>query len=120
MRGHDVGIEGDVVAAVVPVIVNAGEEVIDGIRFSFEPVADAETTEQLAIGFPDERILIAPDVLYNGVHLFIGEHAFDAWETALATLEAQPYDVILPGHGVLGFFAHAGEISRCSIWARSR
>jgi glyoxylase-like metal-dependent hydrolase (beta-lactamase superfamily II) len=83
-------------------VVEAGEEVIDGVRFRFEPVDDAETTEQLAIGLPDEGILIAPDVLYHGVHPFIGEHAFDAWETALARLEAQPYDVILPGHGIPG------------------
>jgi glyoxylase-like metal-dependent hydrolase (beta-lactamase superfamily II) len=83
-------------------VVQAGEEVIDSVRFSFEPVEDAETTEQLAIGFPDERILIAPDVLYNGVHLFIGEHAFDAWEKAIAHLEARPYDIILPGHGLPG------------------
>lgn len=82
--------------------VEAGEEVIDGVRFSFEPVKDAETTEQLAIGFPDEDIVIAPDVLYNGVHLFIGEHAFDAWEAAIARLEARPYNIILPGHGLPG------------------
>ena len=43
-------------------VVEAGEEVIDGVRFSFEPVNDAETTDQLAIGLPDEAILIAPDV----------------------------------------------------------
>jgi hypothetical protein len=29
MRGHDVGIESDVVAAVVPVVAGAGEEVFD-------------------------------------------------------------------------------------------
>jgi glyoxylase-like metal-dependent hydrolase (beta-lactamase superfamily II) len=34
--------------------------------------------------------------------LFIGEHAFDAWESAIATLEARPHDVILPGHGLPG------------------
>jgi len=81
-------------------VVNVGQEVIDGVRFSFEPVADAETTEQLTIGLPDARVLLAQDVVYNGVHLFIGEHAFDAWESAIATLEAWPYDVILPGHGL--------------------
>jgi glyoxylase-like metal-dependent hydrolase (beta-lactamase superfamily II) len=83
-------------------VVEAGEEVIDGVRFSFEPIEDAETTEQLAIGLPSERMLIAPDVLYHGVHLFIGEHAFDAWEAAIARLEARPYDIILPGHGLPG------------------
>lgn len=79
--------------------VQPGEEVIDGVRFSFEAVADAETTEQLMIGLPDAAVLLAQDVAYNGVHLFIGEHAFDAWEATLTRLEARPYDVILPGHG---------------------
>jgi glyoxylase-like metal-dependent hydrolase (beta-lactamase superfamily II) len=83
-------------------VVDAGQEVIDGVRFSFEPIVDAETTEQLMIGLPDARVLLAQDVAYNGVHLFIGEHAFDAWESAIATLEARPYDVILPGHGLPG------------------
>src|ERR1700730_3315737 len=37
--------------------VEVGVEVIDGVRFSFEPVGDAETTDQLTIGLPDEAIL---------------------------------------------------------------
>jgi glyoxylase-like metal-dependent hydrolase (beta-lactamase superfamily II) len=83
-------------------VVAPGEEQIDGVCFSFESVLDAETTEQLAIGLPDLRILLAPDVLYNRVHMFIGEHAFDAWETAIGALEEKPYDTILPGHGLPG------------------
>ena len=83
-------------------VVAPGDEVIDGVLFRFDAVADAETTEQLAIGLPEEQIVMAPDVLYNGVHLFIGEHEFDAWDAALRRLEAQPYEVILPGHGLPG------------------
>jgi hypothetical protein len=30
------------------------------VRFTFEPVNDAETTAQLAIGLPHEAILIGP------------------------------------------------------------
>jgi hypothetical protein len=83
-------------------VVGAGEERIDGVRFSFEAVADAETTEQLMIGLPDAGVLLAQDVAYHQVHLFIGEHAFDTWTTAITALEAAPYDVILPGHGLPG------------------
>jgi glyoxylase-like metal-dependent hydrolase (beta-lactamase superfamily II) len=83
-------------------VVEAGEEVIDGVRFSFKAVADAETTEQLMIGLPDSGVLMTQDVAYNGVHLFIGEHAFDSWTAAIMALEAAPYDVILPGHGLPG------------------
>jgi len=83
-------------------VVEAGDEIIDGIRFNFGTVADAETTEQLTIGLPDQGILIAQDIIYNGVHLFIGEQAFDSWAAAITVIEALPYDVILPGHGLPG------------------
>ena len=34
------------------------------------------------------------------MHLFLGEHAFDAWQAAITTLEALPYETIIPGHGL--------------------
>lgn len=83
-------------------VVLPGEEVIDRVRFSFEAISDAETTEQLMIGLPESGVLLAQDLAYNQVHLFIGEHAFDAWKIALDALEARPYNVILPGHGLPG------------------
>jgi glyoxylase-like metal-dependent hydrolase (beta-lactamase superfamily II) len=98
--GH--GSEGPVSARPVDHVVEPGQEVIDGTVFSFEAVADAETTEQLMIGLPDAGILITQDVAYNRVHLFIGEHAFDAWGAAITALEATAYEVILPGHGLPG------------------
>ena len=98
--GHDA--DAPIRSRSIDYTVDPGHEVIDGTRFTFAAVADAETTEQLAIGLPDEGILMAPDVIYSGVHLFIGEHAFDKWEAALGQLEAMPYDLILPGHGLPG------------------
>src|SRR5215472_4957757 len=77
-----------------------GQETLDGVRLRFESVADAETDAQLAIALPDARVLISQDVLYNGVHLFLGKRAFDAWQAAITVLEAQPYETIIPGHGV--------------------
>jgi glyoxylase-like metal-dependent hydrolase (beta-lactamase superfamily II) len=59
--GHD---NGDIPArpSAIELIAQAGEEIIDGVRFSFEPVADAETSDPLTIRLPDERILIAEDI----------------------------------------------------------
>jgi glyoxylase-like metal-dependent hydrolase (beta-lactamase superfamily II) len=54
------------------------------------------------IGLPDHRILITQDLIYNGVHVFIGEQAFDGWAAALESYRALPYDRILPGHGAPG------------------
>jgi len=77
-----------------------GEETLDGVRLRFEEVGQAETDAQLAIALPDAGVLITQDVLYNGVHLFLGEHAFDAWQAVITALEGQPYETIIPGHGL--------------------
>ncbi len=82
-------------------LVPAGaDETLDGVRLRFEAVADAETGAQLVIALPDAGVLISQDVLYNGVHLFLGEHAFDAWQAAITALEALPYETVIPGHGL--------------------
>src|SRR5215469_5365849 len=82
------------------VVPPGGEETVDGVRLRFEAVTDAETDTQLLIALPDAGILISQDVLYNGVHMFLGEHAFDAWQAAITALEALPYETIIPGHGL--------------------
>lgn len=82
------------------VVLAGEEETLDGVRLRFEAVADAETDAQLAIVLPDAGVLISQDVLYNGVHLFLGEHAFDAWQAAITALEALPYETVIPGHGL--------------------
>jgi DNA-binding CsgD family transcriptional regulator len=76
----------------------AGEEIIDSVRFSFEPVADAETSDPPTIGLPDARILIAGDIIFNRVHAFIAEQRFDGWTAAITALEQRPYDIVLPSH----------------------
>jgi glyoxylase-like metal-dependent hydrolase (beta-lactamase superfamily II) len=54
------------------------------------------------VGLPDHGILIAQDLIYDRVHVFIGEHAFDGWAAALQRAQALDYDTILPGHGLPG------------------
>ena len=80
-------------------IVQPGEEVIDGVRLSFAHATSAETTDQLTISLPDEKILIAQDILSNHVHLFLAERRFDTWQRAIKDLSAQPWEAVLPGHG---------------------
>jgi glyoxylase-like metal-dependent hydrolase (beta-lactamase superfamily II) len=81
-------------------ILPGGEETLDGVRLRFEAVADAETDTQLVIALPDAGVLICQDVLYNGVHMFLGEHAFGTWQAAITALEALPYETVIPGHGL--------------------
>lgn len=83
-------------------VAEASDLVLNGVRLRLRPVFDAETTEQLTIGLPDQRILIAQDVVYHDVHSFIAEHSFASWSAALDLLASWPYDIVLPGHGLPG------------------
>ena len=78
----------------------AGTETISGETFQFDVVRHAEADPSLVVGLPEHRILIAQDLVYNRIHLFLGEKNFDGWTAALETWRAKPYDRILPGHGV--------------------
>jgi glyoxylase-like metal-dependent hydrolase (beta-lactamase superfamily II) len=83
-------------------IVAPGIETIDGVRFESLHLQHAETQDALMVGFPDHGVLITQDLIYNGVHVFIAERAFDGWATALQRVQALDYDTLLPGHGTPG------------------
>jgi len=82
--------------------IEPGEQLIGGVRFWFSRLRHAETADALVIGLPDSNILITQDLIYNKVHAFVGERAFDSWISALSSYETLPYDRILPGHGLPG------------------
>jgi len=83
-------------------IVAPGSELIHGVRFEFLHLKHAETEDALMIGLPERGVLITQDLIYNRVHAFIGEQAFDCWIGALKSHRALSYDRILPGHGPPG------------------
>jgi glyoxylase-like metal-dependent hydrolase (beta-lactamase superfamily II) len=83
-------------------VVAPGVEVIDGVRFEFLHLEHAETENALMVGLPDHGVLITQDLLYDRVHVFIGEHAFESWAAALQSTQALDYDTLLPGHGSPG------------------
>ncbi|HEY4808434.1 MAG TPA: MBL fold metallo-hydrolase [Roseiarcus sp.] len=102
-------------------IVVPGMEVIENTRFEFLQLRHAETEDALMIGLPDHRVLIAQDLIYNAVHVFIGEQAFDSWGVALKTYRALPYERLLPGHGAPGgpelydAMAHYLSVARAAL-----
>jgi glyoxylase-like metal-dependent hydrolase (beta-lactamase superfamily II) len=83
-------------------IVTPGTDVVDDVRFEFLHLEHAETEDALMVGLLDHGVLITQDLIYNRVHVFVGEHAFDNWATALQNTQALDYDTILPGHGSPG------------------
>ena len=84
------------------ILVTPGLETIDGIDIDFLHLQHAETEHALMIGFREQGILITQDLIYNGVHVFISEWAFDTWSEGLGQYKAQVYENILPGHGAPG------------------
>jgi len=80
--------------------ITEGKTVIDGLTYKFEKITDAEAGIQLLIKFPEINVLIAQDLVYNKVHLFIGQNTANNWQKVISELNnTKNYDVILAGHG---------------------
>jgi glyoxylase-like metal-dependent hydrolase (beta-lactamase superfamily II) len=83
-----------------------GDVTIDGVVFRLHKVLAAEDLFMLAIELPEEKVFIAQDLIYNKVHLFVGQRSlegtlcFDGWTGALKKFMAHGYELVLPGHGV--------------------
>jgi glyoxylase-like metal-dependent hydrolase (beta-lactamase superfamily II) len=98
-----------------------GMEVIDGARFEFLHLRHAETEDALMIALPDHGVLITQDLIYNEVHVFIGEQDFDNWTAALERCRALSYARIFPGHGAPGgrelydAMAHYLSVARAAL-----
>jgi glyoxylase-like metal-dependent hydrolase (beta-lactamase superfamily II) len=93
-------------------IVTLGAEIVDEVRFEFIHLHDAETEDALMIGLPDHGVLITQDLIYDRVHVFVGERAFDSWAAALRRTQALGYGAILPGHGLPGGAELYGAMQR--------
>ena len=82
------------------------EVVIDGVLFRLFKIVGAEDLYMLALDLPEEKTFIAQDLLYNNVHLFVGQRSFDGtlcfdgWIAALKSFQHENYEVVLPGHGM--------------------
>jgi glyoxylase-like metal-dependent hydrolase (beta-lactamase superfamily II) len=84
------------------VVVEPGEEIIDGVRFEFMAVTETEAAAILVIALPDERIVLAQDLVYDNLHLFIAEGHLDGWHESVVALRDKRYVTVLPGHGAPG------------------
>jgi len=94
---------GDKAAAKVTVpteTITEGLQRIDGIAYDFKRFVDAESDLQLAALLPEQKVLMAFDLVYSPKqHAFTGGNHFDQWIIILETLKAlQGYDTIIIGH----------------------
>jgi glyoxylase-like metal-dependent hydrolase (beta-lactamase superfamily II) len=95
---------GDRVASTVTLpthVLEPGPTVIDGIAFDFREVTDAESDRQLVASLPEQRAILAFDLVFSARdHLFTTLPHFDDWIGLLEALKAQQgYDLLLVGHG---------------------
>ncbi|WP_371663051.1 MBL fold metallo-hydrolase [Streptomyces sp. NBC_00280] len=79
----------------------AGTEVVDGIPFVFQAVSGGEAADELLVKLPGQGVLIAQDLIYHDVHLYLGNNDIAGWQQAVDALAAESgYDTILAGHGL--------------------
>ncbi|MCH5671073.1 MBL fold metallo-hydrolase [Streptomyces gilvus] len=99
------------VTDVTPTVeISPGTEV-DGVPFVFEAVAGGESADELVIRLPEQGVLVAQDLVYHAVHLFLGNDDIDGWRKAVDALAADTsYDTILAGHGLPATPAVYGEL----------
>ncbi|WP_405823135.1 MBL fold metallo-hydrolase [Streptomyces sp. NBC_01390] len=81
--------------------ITAGTEVVDGIPFVFQAVAGGEAADELLVKLPEQGVLIAQDLVYHDVHLYLGNNDIAGWQQVVDALAAESgYDTILAGHGL--------------------
>lgn len=81
-------------------LVEEGSEKIDGLTFEYQRVGAAEADVQLLIRLPEIKTLVVQDLVYNNVHLFVGQNALASWQAELETISAMNgYTTLLVGHG---------------------
>ncbi|SPF05679.1 MBL fold metallo-hydrolase [Streptomyces sp. MA5143a] len=78
-----------------------GTEVIDGVPFVLEAVSGGEAADELLVKLPEQGVLVAQDLVYHDVHLYLGNNDIAGWQRAVDALAAESgYDTILAGHGL--------------------
>lgn len=86
-------------------VLTEGTETIAGIDLNFTKVTHAEANVLLMVEIPSIELLIAQDLLYNEVYLYVGEKSpegetcFDGWISTLNDLKSRNYKTALVGHG---------------------
>lgn len=86
--------------------IEEGSFELDGVEFRLSRILAAEDAAMLVIELPAEKTLIAQDLVYNKVHMFVGQRSmdgtlcFDGWIAALERFARGDYELVIPGHGV--------------------
>jgi glyoxylase-like metal-dependent hydrolase (beta-lactamase superfamily II) len=120
---------GDRVAGRLIVPVNdltEGDLVLDGVTVRISRLVDAEAPLMALVELPQQRVLVAQDLVYNHVYLVVGEknaageYLFDGWLRALRQAQRNGYELLLSGHGEPTSPALINELIGYVSFARER
>ncbi|MFB9295170.1 MBL fold metallo-hydrolase [Persicitalea jodogahamensis] len=91
---------------VLPTVqVQEGEFDLDGLKINLIKVLDTECPVNMVVELPEEKTLLAQDLIYHQAYPYFGErtqageYSFDNWIATLESFETKGYRHILPGHG---------------------
>lgn len=77
------------------------EVTIDGVKLSFWVPEAAHTSGDMLIWLPDDKVLVAGDVLVNQVTPNFRDALVKQWIATLAEVKDVPAKTLVPGHGPL-------------------
>ena len=84
---------------VTPTALSGTMLTIDGTSVQVIELPNAgESAHAAALGLPGGA-LVSGDLLYDHVHLFLGECKSDGWQKNLSAIQAMGFGTIYPGHG---------------------
>lgn len=72
---------------------------LGGVDFLLLPAGPAHTPEDLVVYLPQQRVLLAGDLVFRGRIPFVGQADSGRWITALDRLIGFGAELIVPGHG---------------------
>jgi glyoxylase-like metal-dependent hydrolase (beta-lactamase superfamily II) len=87
---------------------------LDGVALVPVEVGHTDTDATTMLHVPEMRLLVAGDVVYNGVHLYLTESGgvtgIDEWLAALDTAETLNPATVVAGHKAPGAFDNPSEV----------
>ncbi len=88
-------------SAVIPsLILEEGDFEIDNVTIRVSKVADTESSYITTLELVEQNVIIAQDIVYNNVHLFIAQQELENWSRVLESLNNRNWNLVLPGHGL--------------------
>ncbi len=87
---------------VTPKPMNSTSLFLEGQEIQLLSLKDGESSHATAVWIPGSRALIAGDLAYNNVHLWLRENRPEGWLAILDRLEKLKPATVYPGHGPQG------------------